>query len=146
MALLTKATQEVDSKISRSRKKVFLKRKELKGLKQPFAALNTLGGSQYQIASDLENLKCDKDEFPYYINFFRTKDGEQGALVFTLRDSRPLIYCENAILGYDGSGPRISNMLLEFLEVDPMWLDTLQEELWGQSEYDITLRVFRVHL
>lgn len=50
---------------------------------------------------------------PLLVSYFdEGSGGRRGALVYTEVGEKPLVYCENALLGYSGSGVDVSQMIL----------------------------------
>ncbi len=90
---------------------------------------------------------------PLIITFFdegNVPNRHKGALVYTESCEWPLLYCENALLGYSGSGYDVSRMILANAGVygpdSTILLDSIQSQAKKQRRknagaYEITVRV-----
>ncbi len=59
------------------------------------------------------NADSELDDSPILVSYFdEGNGGRRGALVYTEEGELPLLYCENALLGYSGSGVDVSQMIL----------------------------------
>lgn len=142
------------------RLKEFLPRSNEEGVKNHFGAQHvTTDTVGWQARQELAEITAKFLPYtlgiglPLFVTFFDKQDGSgqrhKGALVYNQYDGEPLVYCHNALLGYTGSGPGVSRILLEKLGVSEQQLQLVFDRLSADAKrqrrqggsYEITVKV-----
>lgn len=115
--------------------------------KQPYGALTVAGNHQVienqytgEIEGKLEELIPDPDQVARVEFIWDDVRGKRGAiLVDTV--GNVMLHVVDALLGYNGSGPRLSEAILARLGANKELFEHLNEAVWQQRPYG--LGVFR---
>ncbi len=75
------------------------------------------------------------------VAIFRDTDS-QGLAVYTNNLNSPYVYVEDALIGYDGSGPYLTSKILQSMNIDEVVFRLINEQHRGETFYNCTLQLY----